>query len=377
MAACLDQNQADVEGNEFDDMQTSRLTRETPDEPKQHGIAPSSFSHFGNLPLEIRCQIWGLSCPDLTTESAVFEFQLVRNFATTWPIPGNTAQIDAAKTLLNVHHETRSVVMKRFPDTLPEIAGGRIPFNKERDVVYTPVGPIGSLRMPPGFTDSIKHLAVDPFFLDRQLDLTPEPSVLDSMAVLPALENLYLCYRDVDWTADQLRWCASKSVSRYHIRDPDAGYDTEEMVQYLYCWPDLTKNRDFAEREIRPSGVGGLDIRQLQDAVKRSSVMSVCADGTISRRLGSQLPRFRIWPMVEFDTNRGLSRFRKLTLRNGMAEDWDDSDDGKDNDGSQESASGASIGSNDDNDSADSADNGEDDEDDEDEVEVEAPDFEG
>ena len=274
------------------------------------------FPQFRRLPYELRCRVWAFFCPELTAKSCVYWFHLQQCRIKSDGARGLVAfegpfleqQTRPARAMLAVHHESRQLALKAFPDTLSFGSEGILRLNSARDVVF-----LGSAEavmldleaMPPlpGLSEHVRHLAVEPALL-RDLDSR-------SSALFEAFENLKTVYYTTSPTEHRrrhLRWCTSDLVRRYSVTTFEEQSGLGEDGHHVYCWPDLENHREFAEAHI-PLGALAEDLRGDGIDIKGASFRGVA-----------------IWPMVQFSRD-DLDHFDNLLAGHGEGDqDWESSD---------------------------------------------------
>ncbi|KAF6798215.1 hypothetical protein CMUS01_15727 [Colletotrichum musicola] len=205
------------------------------------------FPHFKKLPIEMRHRIWQYFCPDLQPSPRVFSFQMM-------PSPKQSVisesatlenQIAHVNAMLGVHRESRELALKVFPDALAIRQGrGTVRFNKQRDVVL-----INGHHRPweynafvPGFSEHVVNLALD-------LEFDESPGGMRILAAFPNLVNFYAFnWHNEGRASGSLRWCASDKTHRYEIQHLRKDLRVGEDLHFIYCFPDVFKHRNFAEK---------------------------------------------------------------------------------------------------------------------------------
>jgi hypothetical protein len=259
------------------------------------GSQTYSFPQFARLPFELRLRIWEYFCPDLTAKSRVYWLRLAlspalgRGVPPTFVIlegPFVEQQTRPARAMLAVHHESRQMALKAFPDALPIIGDGRLRFSSTRDVVFLDctevVRSLGG-EFPPlrGFADNIRHLAVEPATLSILENREGTASLADTFG---SLETLYYTADPTDHKRRHLHWCASAPVKRYSLSTFEEQTGLGEDGEHLYCWPDAN-HPDFAKPAI--------PLDALADELRMFGI-----NGRLLR--GTTLGGVPVWPMVHF-----------------------------------------------------------------------------
>ncbi|EFQ25977.1 hypothetical protein CGRA01v4_14390 [Colletotrichum graminicola] len=205
------------------------------------------FPEFRRLPIELRHRIWQFFCPDLALFPRVLSFQVVCSPKqdSIWESATLENQIAAASAMLAVHHESRELALKAFPDTLAIREGRRlVRFHKHRDVVHLNNHKKNwrhNMNVP-GFSENVVNLAMD-------TDLNPWEMRL--LLAFPNLKNVF----DFTWHNDRriphrMGWCASDRIHRYEIEQLRKNVHTGEDLHFVYCWPDVDNHRDFAQEKV-------------------------------------------------------------------------------------------------------------------------------
>ncbi|TEA15701.1 hypothetical protein C8034_v002213 [Colletotrichum sidae] len=210
------------------------------------------FTQFKKLPIELRHRIWHFFCPDLDIHHSprVLSFQFLCNPKqdVVWEGTVLENQIRAVDVMLAVHHESREIALRAFPDTLVIRQGRRIiHFNKHRDVVQ-----INGFRRPwthnssiKGFSENIHNVA---------LEVAHDELIEEAFALLknlPNLKNVYPIERhNKRRIPHRLRWCASDQIHRYEILQFQKEFNVGEDLHFIYCWPDYQRHREFAEAYV-------------------------------------------------------------------------------------------------------------------------------
>ncbi len=272
------------------------------------------FPQFQRLPYELRHRVWAFFCPELTAKSCVYWLHLhqrpnkndgARGVVVASEGPFLEQQTRPARAMLAVHHESRQLALKSFPDTLPFGSDGVLRLKLARDVVF--LGFIDAVMLDleaipplPGLSEHIRHLAVDPAVLHDR-----------SSALFEAFENLKTVYYATSPTEHRqrhLRWCTSDLVKRYSLTTFEEQSGLGEDGHHVYCWPDLENHREFAEAQI-PLEALAEDLLGDGIDIKRASFGGVA-----------------IWPMVQFFWE-GFDHINDLLLGDGEGDvDWDTSD---------------------------------------------------
>ncbi|KAL2022177.1 hypothetical protein VTK56DRAFT_6006 [Thermocarpiscus australiensis] len=278
----------------------------------QHDRELHSFPQFKLLPAELRALIWEFFCPDLTVKSRVFSFSVPLLTRGQWDIefmqgPHIEQQTRAVRAMLAVHHESRQLALKAFPDTLSFGRNGAIVrFNANLDIIYLHTVRAAVPKIP-GFSEHIRHLAMDAGGLSRIRDLPVGSAFFEPFE---NLKTVYYVLTAADhYDPSQLRWCTSNLARQYRVttfeEEPGLGEDS----QHLYCWPDI---------ENHP----GLDVKEMPV----HQWIFEWFEGAHGVNIKEALPPgVELRPMVEFflDLDSDVWRFEQLKTMDGeVPSDW-------------------------------------------------------
>ena len=308
------------------------------------------FPQFCRLPIELRRRVWEFFCPDLTAKARVFDMVLVRDVHFLTSIIQEYSllaqQTLAARTMLATHRESRGIASTMFPDTLRFNEGAAsLRINSKTDIIsfVTP----DAVRFLNDTVDPLEDVYRDSLGIVSKIavSISPMPDVrgdtfLEALQrVLAAFPNIVTVYLEIDGAeckASDLRWCASDRANRYYLQTFEEAPGLGEDLELMICWPDLEKNRAFAEEHIR---VSQEDARVMENAGydfsafgkyeevvwKASSFRAEWQKG--STPTGVSVGPVEFWPMVRFWFESGVSRLDRLATWNGLPEDWDSTDD--------------------------------------------------
>ncbi|KAK7428441.1 hypothetical protein QQZ08_005060 [Neonectria magnoliae] len=299
-----------VEGEETDesDDASSDNGDGDSDDDDRGGPPHHSFSKFLQLPFELRHRVWELFCPELRLRSRIFDFNMspgtVRYHD---PSPPATARVwtvadwltlgdqtRSIRRLLSVHHESRALALKQFPDSL-SIEGGSgdaiVRFDRDRDVVVIygleSAGPEDVFLLP-GFAEHVKHAGIatwdDSFASDAD-------AVAHLAQDLSSLEAFFFCSSSTSLRREDLTWCTSDLVNRQHLQRYEEAPGLGEDMESLYAWPDIRNHADFARFQI-PKDLLAPVPEPLDEVFRRKGV--------------------KTWPVVRFEFERGMRRYRSL-----------------------------------------------------------------
>lgn len=316
------------EGNE-----DSEIEEFDPDEP--------TFDKFRMLPPELRRRVWELFCPDIRKRSRILVFQMewdensTSNFgyddpriadqhpAGHWTFTEGlplSDQSEALRSMAAVHQESRDIVTKAFPDTLAFYAGSgdaELRFNRNSDIVvfnrvemsFPPENPPPN---PPndGFLDKLKHVGFVREDEDDQ-DIDFPSNLKDFLKLAPAVETVYLARLDFELRTNKIRWCGSQLAKSYYIKTWPKVHGLGEYAEWMYSWPDLDA----------PNVNGAIEVSAHEDLY----------DWGIPKAI-------RFAPMVVFEFEGGMKKFRELCEYNERgvlapeSEDEDEDDEGTNSD---------------------------------------------
>ncbi|WYZ46634.1 hypothetical protein EsH8_IX_000859 [Colletotrichum jinshuiense] len=309
---------SDSDGNSSDSSDPSILGDNRRRRPR------AFFPEFRKLPIELRHRIWQYFCPDLAPSPRVYSFQMIcyPKQDVIWEGAVLEHQIAPADAMLAVHRESREIALKAFPDTLAIREGRRtVRFNKQRDVVHLN-GHKKSWKHNanvPGFSENVLNLALDSFDLDPQ-----------EMSLFLAFANLRNVY-DFSWHNDRriphrLRWCASDKINRYEVEQLQKDVRAGEDLHFVYCWPDLEKHREFAEKQASLASVAASAMEEIAEI--RDEEPSFMDDEDVSR-----LSAIAYWQMTCFGWD-AADRFEAFLAKHGVTDgDLPAADDEEDEDG--------------------------------------------
>ena len=259
------------------------------------------FPQFSRLPFELRQHIWEQFCPELSCKT-VWEFRLARNVRpnrnwTIWESATLFQQTLAARTMLAIHQESRKMALKALPDVLEVAEGsGIVRVNADRDVILLSgeAATVSSMIHDPiqiaNFSERIRHVALDEA-LYNLFQLDDWMYTVSFRKHFPNLVDAFACVDHNNHLAANLVWCTAEAVNHYHLRTFEIESDIGEDAEYMFCWPDLEKNRAFAVAEIPYAEFNKEDLLILGF---RANLRGVGVD---------------LWPMVRFGFEYGLERF--------------------------------------------------------------------
>lgn len=310
----------DDDDDEHDESDLAEHIYEYPNSRQARRNDHQSFPKFALLPYELRQRVWEMFCPDLTAKSRVYEFRIL-------PAPGNLnnnpgdvweshildQQTTPTRIMSAVHRESREHVLKKFPDVLTFRNGQcTIRWNCMNDVVVLGGRVSPPFQPIPGFSDQIRNLALD-VDLARHIDIRWFPERLDYEAMLknfcPRLNRAFCIIDDSDCPARFLRWCANKEDRHYFVRTEEEEPGVGEDADYMYCWRNPSKIREFTVDNSIPGVLCELVWRSLR----------YTQSGLDDRENIFQ-------PLIRFSFETGLRRFEKIVKEQNNNTDWSFSD---------------------------------------------------
>ncbi|SPN99815.1 uncharacterized protein DNG_02667 [Cephalotrichum gorgonifer] len=254
--------------------------------------AEEYFPRFMRLPPELRRRVWEFFCPEALGVPRLLEF--------VWDMKSKKEPISEgsstayttypARTLAAVQGESRELALRAFPDVLKlSDRRGEVRFHSKRDVVvlqHIRAYDISRWSCAPGFSDQVRHLAIDKATLWRMGD----PFVLTGTipdnfdTTFPNLDKIYEVSHRSEFQRDPV-WAESDKVNRFTLKTEDYTGCVELYEERPFIWPDLENHRDFAEAQT-----DGPSFLKLDDSASSPD------DAAIKR---SQV---EVWPMVEWSS---------------------------------------------------------------------------
>ncbi|RYP14115.1 hypothetical protein DL767_010423 [Monosporascus sp. MG133] len=272
------------------------------------------FPQFCRLPIELRQRVWELFDPDLRAPVRIFVVQSLGSKL--WPSATLFQQTEPARTILEVHRESRQLALKFYPDKLPIMnRHSSLRYHKARDIIALSFIP-QVLEWGSGSWGAIADDLKDVERLAFEID--PDSIGLHRFQLLPfhhfkSLKTVYTCWDGEQLQSRNLRWCVSDSVRTFHLKTEEEDIDLGEDYEMIYCWPDLENHLEYAEKEVPE----GLRLGRFADKGEGSGI--------------------EICPMVVFQSFYGIQRYHDLRERALAGENakWD-SDSESDSDPSEE-----------------------------------------
>ncbi|RYP81746.1 hypothetical protein DL770_005803 [Monosporascus sp. CRB-9-2] len=251
-----------------------------------------SFPQFRRLPIELRQQVWELFDPDLRAPVRIFKVQSVGT--TLWPCASLFQQTEPARTILEVHRESRQLALKFYPDKLPIMNRiGSLRYRKASDIIALSWTAAclewGSGRWG-AILDDLKDVERLAF------EIRPDSIGLHQFQQLPfhhfkSLKTVYTCWDAEELQSRNLKWCVSDSIQTFYLITEEEDIGVDEDYEMIYCWPDLEKNPEYAEKEVPE----GLRLGRFADK--------------------GEGPGIEICPMVVFSFFDGVQRYHRLRER--------------------------------------------------------------
>ncbi|KAK3903795.1 hypothetical protein C8A05DRAFT_43039 [Staphylotrichum tortipilum] len=277
-----------------------------------------SFPQFARLPFELRHRIWEYFCPDLTAKSRVYWLRLALSPALRRGVPPTFVILEGpfveqqtrpARTMLAVHHQSRQMALKAFPDSLSILGDGIVRFSSARDVVFLDCTDVVRLAVEfprlPGFAEHVRNLAIEPAAMCALESRELVASLVDAFG---ALETLYYMTDPTNHQRRHLRWCLSDPVKHYSLSTFEEQTGLGEDGEHVYCWPDVN-HPDFSKDEI--------PLEDMADNLRKDGI-----HGQLIR--GATLRGLSVWPMVQF-LRDDFHLFNNFRAWHGSSPPWDSS----------------------------------------------------
>ncbi|RYO87386.1 hypothetical protein DL764_008866 [Monosporascus ibericus] len=252
-----------------------------------------SFPQFCRLPIELRQRVWELFDPDLRAAVRIFDVQSLG--IKLWPTATLFQQTEPARTILEVHRESRQLALKFYPDKLPIMNGnGTLRYHKAKDIIA--LSCISEcLEWGSGGWGVIADDLRDVERLAFHISLQFIP-VLHRFQQLPfhhfkSLKTAYTCWGAEELHSRNLKWCVSDSVQTFYLKTEEEDIGVGEDYEMIYCWPDLESHPEYAEKEV--------------PECLRLDRFANNGEG----------PGFEICPMVVFSFDSGVQRYDRLRER--------------------------------------------------------------
>ncbi|RYP11193.1 hypothetical protein DL765_007846 [Monosporascus sp. GIB2] len=260
-----------------------------------------SFPQFCRLPIELRQRVWEFFDPDLRAPVRIFDVHYLG--IRLWPSATLFQQTKPARTILEVHRESRQLALKFYPDKLPIMnRHGSLRYCKAKDIIALS-WIADCLEWGSGSWEAIADDLKD---VERlAFGISPELLPLDLFQLPPfhhykSLKTLYTCWNAEELQSRNLKWCVSDSARTFYLKTEEEDVDVGEDDEMIYCWLDLENHPEYPETEI-PEGL------------------------RLGRFAKGEGVGFGICPMVVFSSIYGVQRYHRLrerALTDGNAE-WD------------------------------------------------------
>ena len=298
------------------------------------------FPQFCRLPTELRRRVWEFFCPDLTIKARVLDITVSFSPRTSiCDAPFLAQQTLEARTMLAVNRDSRYMASAAFPDTLcfGDDGTASLRINSKTDILTFATNStlefFEKIGVDSEFSDTCRDLLggivnIMVFQPTSQLDrndFLQQAGLLKLPEVFPDIRTVYLGIDEDECKAAEVRWCASDRANQYvqTFYEEKAGICQDMTI--VSCWPDLEKNRAFAEEVFCLDGLSKWPTEHKEVLKKASSLRA--AWQSAANFEGSSVTVAECWPMVRFWFERGMSRLERLGRWSGLPEDWDSVDD--------------------------------------------------
>ncbi|KAG5978492.1 hypothetical protein E4U55_006153 [Claviceps digitariae] len=228
------------------------------------------FPQFMQLPPELRLRIWHLHCPDLSARARVLQFTLSPSSAIMgkpdhYSVKDHLSlsdQTQSLRAMLSTHRESRSIALRKYPDELSMDAGSGnaiVRCRKETDVISLKDLTPHKEHFLPEFAENVQILAIEPLATLHQwwitLTHTAEDTISLIKSIFPNLKRVLIYVQTINLQTTypqrmNLRWCAAEYVHAYMVETCEKSPGVGEDTQSLFCWPDVDRYRDFADRAV-------------------------------------------------------------------------------------------------------------------------------
>lgn len=231
--------------------------------------ASDQFHQFMKLPVEIRRHIWDIICPDiadkhprvlpLSVDSTPTSSGNVDGNWTWQPALATEDQTEPVRKLGSIHHETREIVTKAFPDVLALNHGwGCIRFDSDRDIIFVDNGMSamvhGTLQAPkPGMCDKIRHICFDLGLGTLEArNGAPTEEMITYLTHMPSLETAMIGLNPFpnDGQYHFKGWVAEQQTVEARLNTYQKSEGLGEDLEWAFVWPDFKKHPDFLEHQV-------------------------------------------------------------------------------------------------------------------------------
>ncbi|KAI0390507.1 hypothetical protein F5Y17DRAFT_444404 [Xylariaceae sp. FL0594] len=198
----------------------------------------SSFPQFSSLPAELRIMIWEAADPYLKMENNRVLMLRVFEDGELWESLGLEQQTASARALLATNRESRSIVLKYYPDVIQLRKGrGHVRFRSDRDIVFLNTPSLGpELPNAARWCGKVQHLAYNCGNIVTSA----------SLRGYEHLKRLFYCVDTNDLKMSQFREkIVPKPVNTFFTETYLAGED--EWLHHLFCWPQKLPDNDFSQ----------------------------------------------------------------------------------------------------------------------------------
>ena len=233
-----------------------------------------SFPQFMKFPAELRRYFWDIFCPDIADKHPrVLQLSIISRpmdpspeSGSAWGFEPSLAtedQTEGARIMGAIHHETRSIVTKAFPDTITLWQNvGVIRFDADRDIILQDSCTQDVLRWTtqppePGTCDRIKHMCFT--LRDQPMEfVNPEMGVaqdhISYLRHMPNLETIMMAFSPEPGDG-QYRfkgWLAEEGVVESHIYTYRKSEGLGEDLEWACLWPDWKRYPHLAQEVSKP-----------------------------------------------------------------------------------------------------------------------------
>ncbi|KFA55984.1 hypothetical protein S40293_04005 [Stachybotrys chartarum IBT 40293] len=251
-------------GNDFLDLEASEDSEDglnhLSDEEGDEEDLPQ-FHLFSKLPKELRQTIWEFFCPDLTEKLRILNFAITTDPADVRRPPPRDSPLGVSagywleqstseiRCMSAVHHESRTLVLAKYPDELC-MREGIIRYNKDRDVVL--LDAFGQMHRYEsenfnldGFAEKVTQLAM-PYRVARQ-DSSQYSETLKTIMreQFRSLSRLFIYIRP-PINLSRITWCASDNIHTKLLQTFEKEPGLGEDLECRYCLPDMDRHPSFA-----------------------------------------------------------------------------------------------------------------------------------
>ena len=278
-----------------------------------------TFHQFAKLPPELRARVWEFFCPDLTSRGRLLMFQFPQICSDS--LEDHFALADQTLSLRIVsaiHQESRQLVLKKFPNTIPlEPATnsgrrGHVRFDYDRDICN--IVKFGETEhrynnRTSHQLDKIRFLAIQldfhqGFWIQEFLEWIIR-DVKGCLRCFPGTETVFLGLPHSGRPPINIRWTASDMARHARIQTFEKEPGLGEDLGWIYAWPDMVEHSTFCDYNIVPKLRENMP-EELLDVIDRHGV--------------------KVVPMLEFEFEDGAMVYDRLRedFERGVPLDQDD-----------------------------------------------------